>query len=61
MSSCLNQIPPDGSKPEVDVLGLHIKVDKLEDHRVEWAMVSKTETDEQAAAVSKSDVHGSNN
>ena len=59
--SCLNQIPPDGSKPEVDVLGLHIKVDKLEDHRVEWAMVSKTETDEQAAAVSKSGVHGSNN
>ena len=40
---------------------MHIKVDKLEDHRVEWAMVSKTETDEQAAAVSKSDVHGSNN
>ncbi len=51
--SCLNQIPPDGSKPEVDVVGLHIKVDKLEDHRVEWAMVSKIETNEQVAAVSK--------
>jgi len=34
-------IPLDGSQPEVDVAGLHIKVEKLADHRVESALVSK--------------------
>ena len=34
-------IPLDGSQPEVDVAGLHIKVEKLVDHRVEFALVSK--------------------
>ena len=34
-------IPLDGSRPEVDAYGLHIKVEKLEEHRVESALVSK--------------------
>ena len=42
-------IPQDGSTPEVDVSGLHIKVEKIEDHRVESALVTKltpVETDD---------------
>ena len=38
--SQLSQIPDDGSQPELDVNGLHIKVDKLNDRRIEWAYVS---------------------
>ncbi len=34
-------IPEDGSHPEIEVFGLHIKVEKLEDRRVDWALVSK--------------------
>ena len=34
-------IPQDGSTPEVDVVGLHIQVEKIEDHRVESALVRK--------------------
>ena len=33
-------IPQDGSTPEVDVHGLHIQVEKIEDHRVEYALVT---------------------
>lgn len=33
-------IPEDGSEPEVDVLGLHIKVTELKEHRIEWTEVS---------------------
>jgi len=39
--SCLTVIPVDGCCPVVDVNGLHIEVEKLEDRRVEWALVSK--------------------
>ena len=41
--SQLNTIPEDGSHPEVDAYGLHIRVEKIEDRRVEWALVSKTD------------------
>ena len=34
-------IPQDGSTPEVDVAGLHIQVEKIEDHRVESALVRR--------------------
>lgn len=34
-------IPQDGSTPEVTVHGLHIQVEKIEDHRVEYALVTK--------------------
>ncbi len=34
-------IPEDGSQPEIDALGLHIKVEEITEHRVEWALVSK--------------------
>ena len=39
--SQLSVIPEDGSQVEVDALGLHIKVEKLAERRVEWALVSK--------------------
>ncbi len=39
-------IPEDGSKPEVELKGLKIKVEKIVDLRVEWALVSKLETTE---------------
>ncbi len=34
-------IPEDGSHPEVEVDGLHIRVEELTDRRVEWAVVTK--------------------
>ena len=37
----LSVIPEDGSHPEVEVNGLHIRVEQLSDRRVEWALVSK--------------------
>ena len=40
--SCLPVIPEDGSRPVVDVLGLHIQVEELCDRRVEWALVSRS-------------------
>ena len=39
--SQLSVIPEDGSHPEVEVLGLHIKVLEITDHRVAWTQVSK--------------------
>ena len=42
----LDVIPADGVCPEVDAYGLHIKVEKLTDRRVEWALVSKLEGQE---------------
>jgi len=38
--SCFNTIPEDGSTPEVDIHGLHIKVEEITDHRLERALVS---------------------
>ncbi len=37
----LTAIPEDGSHPEVEADGLHIRVESLQDHRVESALVSK--------------------
>ena len=37
-------IPQDGSTPDLDCFGLHIHVEKLEDHRVETALVTKLAT-----------------
>ena len=39
--SCFTTIPDDGSTPVVDVNGLHIQVEKMSEHRVETALVSK--------------------
>lgn len=44
--SQMNAIPEDGSRPEVDVWGLRIKVLEIADKRVEWALVSKLEEEE---------------
>ena len=38
--SQLTVIPHDGEQPEVDVCGLHIKAERIEDRRVESALVS---------------------
>ena len=43
----LSVIPEDGSRFEVDAEGLHIRVVDFFDHRVEWALVSKTEPAEE--------------
>ncbi len=39
--SCFTTIPEDGSTPEVDVNGLHVKVEEISEHRIETALVSK--------------------
>ena len=52
--SQLTAIPEDGSHPEVDCFGLHIRVEELTDHRVEWATVSR-HPDEPDADDEKSD------
>jgi len=41
-------IPQDGSNPEVEVHGLHIRVEKIEDHRVEYALVTVLPTQQDA-------------
>ena len=48
--SQLTVIPEDGSLIELDAYGLHIKVETLEDHRVEWALVSKNPEEKQESA-----------
>lgn len=45
--SQLTEIPEDGSHPEVECFGLHIRVEELTDRRVEWAIVSKIEQPEE--------------
>jgi len=42
----MTSIPPDGSTPELDIKGIHIKVEEIVERRVEWALVSITETEE---------------
>ena len=47
--SQLTVIPHDGEQPEVDVCDMHIKVERIEDRRVESALISlkpKVESDE---------------
>lgn len=47
--SQLTVIPRDGEQPEVDVCDMHIKVERIEDRRVESALISlkpKVESDE---------------
>lgn len=41
--SQLSVIPQDGSQPEVQVPGMHIQVEEIIDHRVEWAKVTRLE------------------
>lgn len=43
-------IPEDGSHPEVEVYGLHIRVEVLTDRRVEWATVTKLPPEDTPAA-----------
>ena len=42
----MTSIPPDGSTPELDVKGIHVKVEEIVERRVEWALISIIETEE---------------
>ena len=53
--SFLPSIPDENEKPEVEAKGLHIKVEKIVDLRVEWALVSKLETNEETDENNESD------
>ena len=48
-------IPDDGSTPELECCGLHIQVECIEDHRIEWAIVTKLMTDEKNETDQKSE------
>ena len=39
--SCMNEIPADGTKPELTAYGLEIQVEEIADRRVEWARVRR--------------------
>ena len=41
----LGKVPDDGTHPELDAFGLHIRVEQIEDRRVEWAVVSEIAAD----------------
>lgn len=41
----LGKVPDDGTHPELDAFGLHIRVEQIEDRRVEWAVVSQIAAD----------------
>jgi putative hemolysin len=41
--SQLNSIPEENSLPEIEAFGLRVRVEQLEDRRVEWAVVSKSQ------------------
>lgn len=45
----LGKVPDDGTHPEVDAFGLHIRVEEIEDRRVEWAVVTKIAPEESGA------------
>ncbi|MBE5773943.1 MAG: HlyC/CorC family transporter [Clostridiales bacterium] len=44
--SRLTEIPADGAHPVVECFGLRISVEEIAERRVEWAIVEKTETEE---------------
>lgn len=48
--SQLSTIPEDGSHPVVEAYGLHIRVEKMEDRRVLWALVSKIQPPERESS-----------
>ncbi|MBR5429427.1 MAG: HlyC/CorC family transporter [Firmicutes bacterium] len=41
--SCVNEIPADGSRPQLTAYGLEIQVEEIADRRVEWARVRRLE------------------
>ena len=48
-------IPEDGSTPEIECCGLHIQVEKIEDHRIESVLVRKLQTVETEKTDQKSE------
>jgi len=48
-------IPQDGSTPEVEAHGLRIQVEKIEDHRVEYALVTVLPTEEESEGKDEED------
>jgi len=53
--SQFSTIPQDGTTPEVNASGLHIQVEKIEDHRVEFALVTKLPDEEDEESDRKSE------
>ncbi|MDO4581516.1 MAG: hemolysin family protein [Bacillota bacterium] len=54
--AALQEIPADDSHPELDAFGLHIRVERILDRRIEWALVSiLPPADDTAAADSTGD------
>ena len=43
--SCLNEIPPDGTELDVEIFGLKIHVNKIEDKRIVQCRISKIESE----------------
>lgn len=43
----MNSIPDDGAQPELELAGLHLKVDEIADHRIEWVDVTVIEKPEE--------------
>lgn len=41
--SCLPSIPEDGATPTVEICGLRIEVQTIEDHKILWAVIRKAE------------------
>ncbi len=53
--SIFSSIPEDGAKPEVTMNGLHIQVERLVDHRIEKALVSKVIPEPDAEATEEAE------
>jgi putative hemolysin len=51
----MNSIPEDGAHPEVDIAALHMRVEEILDHRIEWVEISAEKKD--ACAASKQSGH----
>ena len=52
--SSFSALPKDGEQPETEIDGLRIRVERIEEHRIESALVSKLEpVKEQTAEVEK--------
>ena len=53
--SQFTMIPEDGSTPELDIKFLHVKVESIVDHRVEWALLSVNPPEDQDADAESAD------
>lgn len=52
----LNAIPEDGTTPELEAYGLHIRVDRIAEHRIETAVVQRLKPEETKPEIERSRV-----